>query len=623
MRKIDRVLVVGLDGVMFYFIKRFTEEGFLPNIESLMNSGVYGEALPCPPTDTPTNWTTIATGASTRTHGVTSFYIHIPGEPFELGQKLRSRGQLSRYCKAEYLWNVADRFEIPSLVLNYPAGWPGNLRKGVICLYTWPMPESTPRIVAGVKEYSIPLEACTKLENGFKCSLELSGGLIDKSVFIDFFILRSGDTLRLAIHREHGFELVDVGSWSDWIKVKVSVKESVGYGVPVRGGVVNCLFKLKFLGFERGSVKVLRSEVFTVEGWTSPPGFEEEIVKKIQFLSEGVLGLPERRVEYDIFGKEAEFLVRQRLEAYRLIRILSYFVSKIKWTVCFLHYHIMDSVNHRFLGYLYKDFPFYDENKAELAWKFFLEAYKIVDEFIGLIVKHFATPETLIIVVSDHAALPAWRVINIRKVFIDAGLLSYKKTSKGFRVDWTKTRVFPWIEPLMMWINLEGRDPQGIVKKNEYEEVREQVIDLLQGLKDPITGDRITTMVLTREESLNIGLGDERTGDIVYFLKPPYTIWHGPIEDLLTYMATEEHLKDWLVKDQSRITGIHGYYLSNEKLEDFSNMATLIISGPGIKKGEEFKRIPKLQDIAPTIAYLLNIPPPRENDGRILYEIFE
>ena len=90
--KIKDVIVIGLDGAMFYFIKRFINEGLLPNLETLVNEGIITEALPCPPTDTPTNWTTIATGASTRIHGVTSFYIHIPGEPFEVGQKQRSRG---------------------------------------------------------------------------------------------------------------------------------------------------------------------------------------------------------------------------------------------------------------------------------------------------------------------------------------------------------------------------------------------------------------------------------------------------------------------------------------------------------------------------------------------------
>ena len=202
--------------------------------------------------------------------------------------------------------------------------------------------------------------------------------------------------------------------------------------------------------------------------------------------------------------------------------------------------------------------------------------------------------------------------------------MQYKSSQGGYHVDWRGTRAFPWVEPLAVWVNLKGRDPQGIVPREEYEETRRHIIDVLQELRDPDTGDRIVTMVMTREESVNIGLGDERTGDVVYFLKPPYTIWCGPIDDLLTYMATKEHLdKDWLVKDQFRVTGIHGYYLPNEKVGDFTNSSVLVMKGPGVKKGVELKKPVRLMDVAPTISHLLGIPVPRDSEGRVIHEALE
>lgn len=634
--EVREVLVIGLDGAMYYFIKRFIDEGMLPNLEALVNNGVIAEALPCPPTDTPTNWTTIATGASTATHGVTSFYIHIPGEPFELGQKLRSRGQLTKYCKAEYLWNVADRYGIPALVLNYPACWPGNMKHGYVCLYTWSMPESVPRIVSGAHEYVITISTPgVRLVDGSRLGLSsvkpviafkvpLKGDLIEEEAFVELYAIDpDGSGYKIAIPRNKGYEIVDIGRWSDWIQVKLRISERGGW-VRTKGGIVRCMFKIKPIERVEDGIKFMRSEIFTIEGWTDPAGIEEEVLRHTHYLGdEEALLEPRRKLEYDIFGEEAKFLIRQRVQALRLVRMAKFFKEKMRWRLCFLHYHIMDSVNHRFLGYLDKRFPFYDEDKAELAWKFYEESYKIVDEFIGLLLKKCASNNTLVVVVSDHAAVPAWRTVNIRRIFIDEGLLKYKRVEAGtYLVDWKGTKAFPWIEPLMVWINLKGRDPQGVVPPGEYEEIREQVIDVLQNLKDPETGDRIATMVLTREESVNIGMGDERTGDVIYFLRPPYTIWCGPIEDLLTYMATDRHLgEDWIVKDQMRVTGIHGYYLPNEKVGDFSNAAVLIMSGPGVERGVELRRFVKLMDVAPTIAHLMNIPPPKDNEGRVLYEI--
>ena len=635
--RVKDVLVIGLDGAMYYFMERFAEEGLMPNIKHLIEEGVMAEALPCPPTDTPTNWTTIATGATTATHGVASFYMHIPGEPFELGQKRRSRGQLTRYCKAEYIWNVADRHGIPSLVLNYPACWPGNMKHGYVCLYTWSMPESVPRIVSGPEERTITAEAPeAKLLDGkdiglssvkpvMAFNLTIKGGLVEEQASVKLYAFDpDGTGYRIAIPRGAKFEIVEHGGWSDWIEVKLKIAEGNKWSGGTKGGIIKCLFKVKLVEPLENGLKLRRSEVFTAEGWMDPSGMEEEILRNTHYLGDEIAAMePKRRLEYDIFGEEAEFLIRQRVEALRLARMAAYLKNKNSWRLCFLHYHIMDGVNHRFLGYLHKEFPFYDEDKAEIAWKFYKESYRIVDEFVGHLLKSCASHDTLVVVVSDHAAVPAWRTINIRRVFIDEGLLEYKRDPTGmYVVDWNKTRAFPWIEPLMVWVNLKGRDPQGVVKPEEYEDVREQVIDVLQRLRDPETGERATTMVLTKEESVNIGMGDERTGDVIYFLRPPYTIWCGPLEDLLTYMATDEHLnKDWIMRDQARVTGIHGYYLPNEKVGDFSNAAVLIMKGPGIERGVKLKRPVRLIDVAPTIAHVLGIPPPRDSEGRVLHEI--
>jgi len=620
-KTIRDVLLIGLDGAMHSFIKKYYDLDLLPNIGKLIENGVFGEALPCPPTDTPTNWTTIATGATTATHGVTSFYIHIPGEPYELGQKLRSRGQLSKYCKAEYIWSKADQYSIPSLVLNYPAGWPGKMENGYVCLYSWPMPESTPRILDSSREYTINF---SKDEGSINLMVNVIDKFVENSAYIKLVLDRSETSYILYTFVEGKRINIRKDGWSDWISIKVNIRASDEQRISIKEGLTKCLFKLKLLDITENYIKIMRSEVITSSGWIDPTGFEEELVRNTHYIGEeDILIKPSEKLEYDIFGEEAKYLVSSRVEAHRLTRIASFFKKKIGWRLCYLHYHLMDGVNHRFLGYLDPSFPYYNEEKAEYVEKYFLEAYRIIDEFIGLMLRSVATPETLVILVSDHAAVPAWRVINIRKILMDEGLLRYKKTNDTCLVDWSKTSVFPWIEPLMMWINLKGRDPQGIIDKEDYEDLRNKVSDILYNLRDPDTGKRIFTMITTREESVNIGLGDERTGDIVYFLNPPYTIWHGPIEDLHTYMATKEHLEEWLVKDQSRITGIHGYYLPNVKVKDFQNSSMFIINGPGIKKGITLKKMIRLIDIAPTISYLLGIRPPENSEGRILYEIME
>lgn len=58
-----KLLFLGLDGANWDFIEKFMDEGVLPNIASVVKRGVFTEMLPCPPCDTPTNWTSLVTGA--------------------------------------------------------------------------------------------------------------------------------------------------------------------------------------------------------------------------------------------------------------------------------------------------------------------------------------------------------------------------------------------------------------------------------------------------------------------------------------------------------------------------------------------------------------------------------
>lgn len=62
-REIEKVVVIGIDGAIPELVKKFAAEGVLHNISELMKNGVFSELLSAVYTDTPTNWTTIATGA--------------------------------------------------------------------------------------------------------------------------------------------------------------------------------------------------------------------------------------------------------------------------------------------------------------------------------------------------------------------------------------------------------------------------------------------------------------------------------------------------------------------------------------------------------------------------------
>ena len=107
MAKARRALIIGLDGMDPKYVKRFSEEGRLPNMSRLIRRGAFGRLVSVPPAQTPANWTSIATGAWPGTHGVVMWGDHVPGRLPANVHRLEAMS--SNICTAEYLWEAAAR----------------------------------------------------------------------------------------------------------------------------------------------------------------------------------------------------------------------------------------------------------------------------------------------------------------------------------------------------------------------------------------------------------------------------------------------------------------------------------------------------------------------------------
>jgi len=115
---------------------------------------------------------------------------------------------------------------------------------------------------------------------------------------------------------------------------------------------------------------------------------------------------------------------------------------------------------------------------------------------------------------------------------------------------------------------------------------------LLKRKEDKETGKRPFSLVLRREDARVIGLYGDRVGDIVYALRPEF--------------GHE-----------------HGQQLPTAKLGKGSLESVLVMKGPNIKKGIKLNEMVGLQDVVPTICYLMNIPFPKGCQGALIYDALE
>jgi predicted AlkP superfamily phosphohydrolase/phosphomutase len=173
-------------------------------------------------------------------------------------------------------------------------------------------------------------------------------------------------------------------------------------------------------------------------------------------------------------------------------------------------------------------------------------------------------------------------------VLAKAGLLAYKNNGE---IDWAKTRA-AHIGLIHIFINLEGREPNGIVDPNDYEATQREIIDALLDYKDPETGFRPFSLAISRENAEILRLSGDLVGDVVFGVHPSFDGAHGRQLPVGSFGMSGQH-------------------------------SVFIMAGAGVKKGLALQRSVNVVDVAPTICYLLGWPMPRNVEGKVIYEALE
>ena len=275
--------------------------------------------------------------------------------------------------------------------------------------------------------------------------------------------------------------------------------------------------------------------------------------------------------------------------------------------------------------------PYYDDltndnipdGRVAVREGYIRSAYQEADNTLALARELIGQPATTFIS-SDHGFAPQWYAVNVSKVLVDLGLQEREQSGncrKAANDPGTTTPGDTLAKEChaggtsQIYINLAGRDPAGgntpQVPAANYEAVRNQIIAAFQNLDDPnLPGQQqVVLKVMKKEELSNVdgtdALHPNRSGDVVVVLRPPY--------------QTDAQTPGQLVAP-SQFFGQHGYLPDLVDLKNNINMhATFIAAGPGIGKGSA--KDVRAIDVAPTIAYLMDIPAPLNARGSILYDI--
>ncbi|MCF6158430.1 MAG: phosphodiesterase [wastewater metagenome] len=163
----------------------------------------------------------------------------------------------------------------------------------------------------------------------------------------------------------------------------------------------------------------------------------------------------------------------------------------------------IDRIHHRFWKYFDKDHVKYE--KGSRFERAIFDYYKYIDQEIGLVLS-LLDKDTTVLIVSDHGAKRMDGGICINEWLLKEGFLAIKENPhtvtplEKLEIDWKRTRA--WGEGgyySRLFLNVKGREPQGIIEPEDYEKVRNELKEKLEALGDE-NGNPIGTKVFKPQE---------------------------------------------------------------------------------------------------------------------------
>jgi predicted AlkP superfamily phosphohydrolase/phosphomutase len=328
----------------------------------------------------------------------------------------------------------------------------------------------------------------------------------------------------------------------------------------------------------------------TESQYTYPAELKREIE---EVVGEYILDVKKFRTD------DKDDLIRQIYEmTENRFRVVNHLMGSKEWDFFMFVEMGIDRIHHGLWKYFDERHPKYEPDSPYRG--VLKEYYQYVDQQVGQLLAE-VDDRTAILVVSDHGAQRMEGGICINEWLIKEGYLRVKSAPqeviplKNDNIDWANTLAWGsggYYGRLFM--NVKGREPQGVIEPGDYERVRDELIAKLEAIEDE-SGVNINTRVFKPEDV--------------------YPQVRNVAPDLIVYFGNLA----W------RSVGSIGFgdirTFENDTGPDDANHSQhgiFIMSNTGLPAGEMSGL--HLMDVAPTILHLFQLPVPADMEGKSIIE---
>ncbi len=618
-REKDKVIILGMDGLDPVITERLMEAGELPTFSKLRESGAYARLGTSTPAMSPVAWSSFATGTDASRHGIFDFLSRDPktylprlssstvyGEskflkigPLRIPTK---KGGVKLLRRSETFWKTLSDYGVFSTVLRVPITFPPEKINGII-LAGMDVPDL--RGSQGSFTFFSQAKSDAVDIGGLVVPLEKNGTPIRTAIPGPQSPL-DGKTLELPMAitlrpERKGAEITIAGGepffleeheYSPWQRLVFKAARNVSMSGIAR-------FYITRLDGDFGLyMSPIHIDPEKPVMPISTPSFYSMYLAKLLGpygtlgLSEDTWAVNERVLDEEAFIKQAYLYHQERrgmwFQALKKLR---------RGMVCCV-FDLSDRLQHMCFRYLDDDHPANAGKDTTVYKEAVYDMYREMDKLLADTLK-YVDDKTALFVMSDHGFKTFKRGVNLNTWLYNNGYLVFKPGRAPGEylsgVDWSKTRAYG-VGLGGIFLNLKGRERQGIVERSEADALKAEITAGLLALVDEKTGQKAINRMIDVSKEFS---GPYRTDgpELLAGFAVGYRVSWDCARGLVTPHVIEDNTRSW----------------SGDHCIDPDMVPGILFSNLRLRSTE-----PNLRDIGPTVLDLFGIDAPHHMTGATL-----
>ena len=610
-----RMIVLGIDGMDYGVTRDLIRDGRLPNLGRLAADGNFAPLETSIPPQSPVAWSNVTTGMDSGGHGIFDFVhrdpetlvpgpsmLHVDDGGFALKigryQFPLSGGSVELTRRGRAFWEVLENHGVESSIYRMPVNFPpiGEATRelsgmgttdlkgtsGEFSFYTsrtflarQPDPEGGSYHEAVIIDNTVNAELVGP-DNPLLLPDEDGLGVPAVSPFT-IYIDPQDPVIKLVVGDEE--RVLREGDWSDWIPADFDLMPTQStrgmarfYLKSVRPDFELYVSPINF-DPEAPAIPISHPDGFAAELMEATGRFHtEEMPEDAKARQAGVLSFD-------------EFLVQAKIAGDEYIEQYYYALENHNNGFLFYYFGNLDQVSHTMWHTRDPGHPAYDADRDAQYANVIDDLYIQFDELVGYTLENM-DEDTILIVMSDHGFGSFRRTFNLNAWLSENGYLTiidepYVNDDLGLlNVDWSQTQAYN-VGLNGLYINVDGREAEGIVPAGERETLIDEIADALLGTIDPKTGEAAVTKAYKRDEAFEPRGGLEAGPDIIVgFAAGTRTLGRSAAGGVLGDGVFADNTEDW--------SGDHEW--------DHEAVPGVLFSSQPLKR-----EVPRLQDVAQAI----------------------